>query len=235
MAIGKAAIHGAAFLALFVLGCSATGDANLERSAEPSLDLVMTYHEETSLLYIDVTIGRFAQHVQKAVDLRIDVRSPDGTMKRHQLGWTRGDGPVIPRVELPATDSGLYEVVLSKVSIDGEKVGGPPVYRSMELLGERGNNEMAGDCGPGELIQGTPGPDWLVGTAGQDAMYGYDGRDALYGEECGDVIRGGHGNDDIWGGKGNDTLLGGDGFDVCKGGPGWDTFQGCEQALQGGV
>lgn len=231
--IGKAArIHGIHFLALLALGCSAAVDAIDRQSDEVSPDLAIIYHEESARMDVVVTLDQFNQRIHGTVQMRLDVKRPDGTLDRHDLDWKQGDGPLISRIELMAADTGVYDVVLTKLSIDDRPIEGLPIYRSMEIIGARSEQELVGECGPGQLIEGTPNPDYLVGGEGDDAMFGYDKNDAMYGEACGDVIRGGKGNDDLWGGKGNDHLLGGNGNDTCRGGPGWDTFHGCEHAFQ---
>lgn len=235
MAFGRRArIHGIWLFATFVSGCSeeVTVIGEQYRSYDPSVDLVMIYDEETASMDIAVNIEQFRADEQNSVELRVDVVTPDGDKTRHDIDWTRGDGPMIPQVQIPVTETGTYEVVLSKLSIDGRAVDVSRVYRNMEILGVRSVDEPAAGCGPGDILHGTPGADQLEGTQGQDSIYGHEGADSIYGKQCGDILRGGKGNDNLWGGGGKDTLLGGEGHDVCRGGGGADKFHGCEVAQQ---
>jgi hypothetical protein len=237
MVIGKAILtRGLPFLALLVLGCSGEVGTTDEQFPQASAEIVMTYHEGSSSLDIVVDLAEFIQDAQiDSIEMQVDVTIPDGKTERHDLIWTQGSKPEIPRIEMPAFDEGLYDVVLTRLYINGESVrsiDSLAVRQSMELLGDNDSDQLNGNCQAGELIEGTDGSDYLVGTQGKDSMHGQEGPDAMYAGDCGDVIRGGKGNDDLWGEQGNDNLLGGDGNDVCRGGAGMDTFSSCETAIQ---
>ncbi len=66
-------------------------------------------------------------------------------------------------------------------------------------------DELQGDDGENDTIDGLAGNDTLYGYAGNDTLLGSEGDDALEGGQGNDVLTGGLGNDHLSGGSGNDT------------------------------
>jgi hypothetical protein len=249
--------RGAQLLMLLCIGCS--GDLESEQAfregevapeVEASLqsalrtldadDIVITYDEGTSAMGVRVDLEQFEElALGSTIEMNVDVKLPDGTVTRHELGWTSGDDLEVPRVTLPAADWGRYEVVLTSLAVDGRTVlDAPALLRSMELLEEGspaaqelqvhapgGAEEWKLKCHPVEAKHGTNSPETIFGRGKRtmDTLFGYAGDDALKSGKC---------TDTLYGGEGNDTLWGGTGFDVCYGGPGDDQFFDCESISQ---
>lgn len=123
------------------------------------------------------------------------------------------------------------------------------VAQIFTTIGTDGDDALAGDNTPGNIIEGRAGADYIIGTndsdwtldssdsinggEGYDTIYACNGNDTVDGDAGFDRIYGGQGDDlitDLTGGcyaegnKGNDWLKGGDWYTTLNGGDGNDTL-----------
>ncbi len=105
-----------------------------------------------------------------------------------------------------------------------------------DTTGTSGDDNINGDNGGGDVIDGGAGNDHLQGGQGSDTLYGGTGDDFIQGQQGNDVAYGGSGDDTIEGGEGADTLYGDFGNDTIDGGSGNDVLVGGagDDILQGG-
>nr|NIS43977.1 tandem-95 repeat protein [Desulfuromonadales bacterium] len=95
-----------------------------------------------------------------------------------------------------------------------------------DTTGTSGDDNINGDNGGGDVIDGGAGNDHLKGMKGDDTLFGNSGNDHLQGGQGSDTLYGGTGDDFIQGQQGNDVAYGGSGDDTIEGGEGADTLYG---------
>jgi hypothetical protein len=197
-------------------------------------DIQIVYDEASASMDIGIDVRKFDRVEGSMIEIQVHVTTADGTQSRHDLVWTSGESGEILGFELPAVSNGLYEVVLTRLVIDGEAIAEPLPHASMRLLGVRSDEDWGGqeECPPGNAVHGTQEPDELFGTAGNDELLGHEGNDSLHGLVCDDFLDGSEGNDVLYANEGDDVLHGGAGYDQCFGGPGTDIYFGCEEVTQ---
>jgi Ca2+-binding RTX toxin-like protein len=197
-------------------------------------DIQIVYDEASASMDIGIDVRKFDRVEGSMIEIQVHVTTADGTQSRHDLVWTSGESGEILGFELPAVSNGLYEVVLTRLVIDGEAIAEPLPHASMRLLGVRSHDDWVGQgvCPHGDAVHGTQGPDELFGTAGNDEILGHEGNDTLHGLACDDFLDGSEGNDVLYADEGDDVVHGGAGYDQCFGGQGTDIYFGCEEVTQ---
>jgi hypothetical protein len=248
--------RGTQLLLLLSLGCSEDFESEevfregevapeLEASLEDALrtldsdNILISYDEGSASMEVVVELEQFAELARGfTVEMNVEVRLPDGTVTRHELDWTSGEDLEVPRIALPARETGRYDMALTSLAINGRAVlDNPTPLHSMELLEEGspasqelqvrppggGVGALFPKCQDGATVHGSPYDDYVQGGGRKNKLYGYEGNDFLTANGCADAL---------WGGPGDDALHGGGGYDSCWGGPGTDQFESCEKIWQ---
>jgi len=98
-----------------------------------------------------------------------------------------------------------------------EPVAPAPGEFDQDVIGTPADEELRGDRGSNDFVDGGAGDDLLRGQTGDDVVFGGAGDDELHGGKDDDLLFGQSGDDFLIGGRGNDLLLGGDGDDLLEG------------------
>jgi Ca2+-binding RTX toxin-like protein len=98
---------------------------------------------------------------------------------------------------------------------DGNDTATSRTSRTVQLVGEDGNDRLAG-AGGRDTLDGGTGDDNLTGGSSADRLRGGSGNDQLFGNSGNDNLQAGDGNDVLDGGSANDFESGANGDDVLR-------------------
>lgn len=248
-------------LILLISGCAADeipldelprvspAEITTEESLDDQEEIEIVYREADETMEVVVNMEKMAR-AGSAIEMLIDVTTPDGATTRHGFNWTNGDDREIPRIEAPVLSNGPYEVVVAELVIDGRALDGPFTRQRMDVRGGLEPQGHSHDDNGGDWDDDDDGGDWHDDDDGDhdggdwdDDDGDHDGGDwddddgghggkkckngkKKHGSDYGDKLRGTDRNDSLYGYDGKDKLWGYECHDSLYGGNGRDFLKG---------